>query len=78
MGWVQCGVPQGSILGPSLFLLYINDLCNVSELLQIVLFADDTNIFYEDVDKTSLEHTLNIELNKINTWFMVNQLYLST
>ena len=74
MGWVRCGVPQGSILGPSLFLLYINDLCNVSELLQIVLFADDTNIFYEHVDKTSLEHTLNIELNKINTWFMVNQL----
>ena len=42
---IKCGVPQGSILGPLLFILYINDMCDVSKLLHIILFADDTNIF---------------------------------
>ena len=42
---IQCGVPQRSIIGPSLFILYINDLYNVSKVINFILFADDTNIF---------------------------------
>ena len=45
---VLCGVPQGYILEPILFILDINDVCNVSTLLKPILFADDTNLFFSD------------------------------
>ena len=51
---ISCGVPQGSIIGPQLFMLYVNDMCNVSKLLKYILFADDANIFYSHDNLTEL------------------------
>ena len=74
---VTCGVPQGSILGPKLFILYINDICNVSEIVQFILFADDTNVFYSDHDINILCTTMSNELDNLHAWFTVNKLSLN-
>ena len=74
---VVCGVPQGSILGPKLFILSINDICNVSDILRFVLFADDTNIFCSHNDINTLYRQVNNELSKLYTWFAINKLSLN-
>ena len=74
---VTCGVPQGSILGPALFIIYINDMCNVSLLMKSIVFADDTNFFYSGKDLTEVCKTVSKELDKLCRWFQVNKLSLN-
>ena len=74
---ITCGVPQGLCLGPLLFLIYINDLPNISEVLHFYLFADDTNIYYEAETIKKLETVINMELRKLDTWLIVNRLSLT-
>ena len=71
---ITCRVPQGSILGPLSFLVYINNLCSVSKVLELILFADDTNIFYSHTDASYLMEVVNLELEKITCWFYTNKL----
>ena len=72
-----CGVPQGSILGPLLFLIYINDIAYCSTKLKFFLFADDTNLLYADKNLKSLETIVNEELIKLNDWLISNKLSLN-
>ena len=74
---MTCGIPQGSSLGPVLFLIYISDLPNCSNALTFRIFADDTNVFASARDLKVLEKTVNSELKNVKIWCDVNRLSIN-
>ncbi len=76
-GVIKHGVPQGSVLGPLLFLLYINDISESSKILKFFLFADDTTVYYSDKTNDGTEDLLNRELSKVSLWLAANKLSLN-
>ena len=74
---IKCGVPQGSILGPLLFIIYMNDICNVSDLLYTILYADDTCVLLNGKHINKLMDIINNELQKLYIWLRANKLTLN-
>ena len=75
---MKCGVPQGSIVGPVLFVLHINDLpTTVKHKARSILFADDTSILIKAPKSNQLQSDLNIAFTQLNKWFESNLLFLN-
>ncbi len=71
------GVPQGSVLGPILFIIYMNNIINASSRFKFTMYVDDTNLLIADKDITSLHLHLSSELNSVSQWLKSNELKLN-
>jgi len=65
------------VLGPLLFLLYINDFCKCSSVFDFHIFADDTNLFYSNSNLAELESTVNYNMKMVSDWLMANKVFLN-
>ena len=74
---VDCGVPQGSVLGPLLFIIYTNDLPRAIKYSKCILFADDTTLFYCTKHRNELYNNISMDLNALSDWFKANKLSLN-
>ena len=74
---VSCGVPQGSVLGPLLFIIYTNDLPNALTFSKCILFADDTTLFYSSKNLHTLYNNIALDLNDLSELFKANKLSLN-
>lgn len=74
---IQTGVPQGSILGPVLFNPYVNDLPNISSSPNIIMYADDTNLFFANSSLQCIQKEINDYLNLLSEWLYINKLQLN-
>ena len=77
LGTIEFGVPQGSVLGPLLFLIYINDIINCSKTSRFVLFADDTNIFISANNESEAYEIANKTLEDLQRYMLSNQLHIN-
>ena len=76
---ISTGVPQGSILGPLLFSIHLNDLVCSSDMLNFLMYADDTTIYFnlKDFDQRRIESEINNKLERVNIWLKLNKLSLN-
>ena len=74
---INCGVPQGSVLGPLLFVIYMNDLPDCLNKANGILFADDTTLYISSDSLEELYNDMNLELKTLSDWFLANKLSLN-